>query len=91
MAIMGVIGLLAVDMLSQGADIYVNQSNRKKFISQARSTFWHIQQNMRNQSDAENYYQSGIDLLSILVNLYGSQKQFILEYQNILAEKIMGI
>ena len=63
---MGVIGLLAVDMLSQGADIYVSQSNRKKFTSQARTAFWHILQNMRNQSDAENYYQSGADLLSIL-------------------------
>jgi len=65
-AIIGVIGLLTVDMLSHGADIYVSQSNRKKFTSQARTAFWHIQQNMRNQSDAENYYQSGADLLSIL-------------------------
>ncbi|EGR31174.1 hypothetical protein IMG5_116450 [Ichthyophthirius multifiliis] len=30
------------------------------------------------------------DLLSILVNLYGSQEAFISEYQNMLAEKMMG-
>ena len=30
------------------------------------------------------------DLLSILVNLYGSQEAFIAEYQNMLAEKMMG-
>ena len=68
MAIMGVIGLLAVDMLSQGADIYVSQSSRKKFISQARSSFWHIQQNIRNQSGPINFSESGPDLLSILDN-----------------------
>ena len=38
LAIMGVIGLIAADMLSQGADIYVSQSSRKKFTSQARAT-----------------------------------------------------
>ena len=64
-AIIGVIGLLTVDMLSHGADIYVSQSNRKKFTSQARTAFWHIQQNLRNQSDAANYFQSGPALLSI--------------------------
>ena len=68
MAIMGVFGLLAVDMLSQGADIYVSQSSRKKFISQARSSFWHIQQNIRNQSGPINFSESGPDLLSILDN-----------------------
>jgi hypothetical protein len=30
------------------------------------------------------------DLLSILVNLYGSQEAFLAEYQNMLAEKMMG-
>ena len=39
LAIMGVIGLIAADMLSQGADIYVSQSSRKKFTSQARAAF----------------------------------------------------
>ena len=65
MAIMGVIGLLVADMFSQGADIFVSQSSRKKFTSQARTAFWHIQQNLRNQSDAANYFQSGPALLSI--------------------------
>ena len=65
LAIMGVIGLIAADMLSQGADIYVSQSSRKKFTSQARAAFWHIQQKMRNQSDAVKYFQSGPDILSI--------------------------
>ena len=65
LAIMGVIGLIAADMLSQGADIYVSQSSRKKFTSQARATFWHIQQKMRNQSDAVKYFQSGPDIISI--------------------------
>ena len=65
LAIMGVIGLLAVDMLSQGAKIYVDQSIKKKFNSQSRSAFWHIQQHLRNQTDAANYFQSGPASLSI--------------------------
>lgn len=65
MAIMGVIGLLAMDMLSQGANIYVSQSSRNRFTSQARSAFWHMKDNIRNQSDAGNFFQSGSDILSI--------------------------
>ena len=68
LAIMGVIGLLAADMLSQGADIYANQSIKKKFTSHVRSAFWHIQQNLRNQSDAVNFSQSGPNLISISVD-----------------------
>lgn len=30
------------------------------------------------------------DLVSVLVNLYGSQEAFINEYQNMLAEKLMS-
>lgn len=31
-----------------------------------------------------------IDLVTVLVNLYGSQEAFISEYQNMLAEKLMS-
>lgn len=31
-----------------------------------------------------------IDLVTVLVNLYGSQESFITEYQNMLAEKLMS-
>lgn len=30
------------------------------------------------------------DMMSVLVNLYGSQDQFLVEYQNMLALKILG-
>ncbi|KRX01026.1 Cullin homology [Pseudocohnilembus persalinus] len=47
-----------------------------------------VQQKPTNLYKGVKYMES--DLLSILVNLYGSQEEFIKEYQNMLAEKMMG-
>lgn len=32
-----------------------------------------------------------IDLVTVLVGLYGSQEAFICEYQNMMAEKLMSV
>ncbi|KAL4474722.1 hypothetical protein ABPG72_002315 [Tetrahymena utriculariae] len=51
---------------------------------------WEVQYLNQKKSEAIKIKYQESDLLSILVNLYGSQESFISEYQNMLAEKMMG-
>ncbi|SVC30463.1 uncharacterized protein METZ01_LOCUS283317, partial [marine metagenome] len=38
----GIIGSMAATMLFQGADIFVKETNRQGFVSEARSAFWRL-------------------------------------------------
>jgi anaphase-promoting complex subunit 2 len=50
---------------------------------------WQMLPLVHKNSQIRVKYQE-IDLVTVLVNLYGSQEAFINEYQNMLAEKLMS-
>lgn len=50
---------------------------------------WEILAMKENKTRVRVKYQKS-DLVTVLVNLYGSQEAFINEYQNMLAEKLMS-
>ena len=46
----GIIGSMAAAMLFQGSDIFVKETNRKGFVSEARSAFWRVMRETQGQS-----------------------------------------
>ena len=46
----GIIGSMAATMLFQGADIFVKETNRQGFVSEARSSFWRLMRDTQGQS-----------------------------------------
>ena len=57
--ITGVIGSMAAGLLYQGADIYVQETDRQGFISQSRSAFWRFMRETQGQRSSEDFHQSG--------------------------------
>ena len=53
--LIGIIGSIAADMLFQGADIYVSETNRQSFISESRSAFWKLMRQTQGQSSPADF------------------------------------
>ena len=71
----GIIGSMAATMLFQGADIFVKETNRQGFVSEARSAFWRIMRDTQGQSSPADFNLS--DQNSIYIkNGKGDLKDF---------------
>ena len=57
--ITGVIGSMAAGLLYQGADIYVQETDRQGVVSQSRSAFWRLMRETQGQRSSEDFHQSG--------------------------------
>ena len=71
----GIIGSLAASMLFQGADIYVDETRRQGFISEARSAFWRLQRDTQGQTRPQDFALSEADIVYV-TNAAGEQKNY---------------
>ena len=63
--ITGVIGSMAAGLLYQGADIYVQETDRQGFVSQSRSAFWRLMRETQGQRSSEDFDQSGHAIINL--------------------------
>ncbi len=76
--LIGIIGSLAASMLFQGADIYVSETNRQSFVSEARSSFWKVMREAQGQASAVDFTDS--DQMSlVLKNGKGDPIEYLTE------------
>ena len=73
----GIIGSMAASMLFQGASIYIEETKRQSFISEARSSFWRLHRDAQNQSRPIDFSLSDGNNL-YLTNSNGDQKQYVI-------------
>ncbi len=71
----GIIGSMAASMLFQGADIFVNETNRQGFVSEARSAFWRVMRDTQGQSSPADFILSDQNSLYVK-NGKGDLKDF---------------
>ena len=71
----GIIGSMAATMLFQGADIFVKETNRQGFVSEARSAFWRLMRHTQGQSSPADFILSDQNSLYIK-NGKGDLKDF---------------
>tara|TARA_Y100000590_G_scaffold102297_1_gene116247 strand:+ start:557 stop:1090 length:534 start_codon:yes stop_codon:yes gene_type:complete len=76
--VVGLIGSISVIMLSQGSEIFVSETNRQGFVSEARSAFWRIMRDTHGQRSSVNFTSSDQKYLK-LKNSKGEQKEFQIE------------
>ena len=76
--LIGVIGSLAANILFQGSDIYVSETNRQGFVSEARSSFWRIMRESQGQASSADFSSSGQKFLG-LKNAKGETIDFLTE------------
>ena len=63
--ITGIIGSMAASLLYQGADIYVDETDRQGFVSESRSAFWRLMRETQGQRNSEDFNQSGQENLKL--------------------------
>ena len=71
----GIIGSMAASMLFQGADIFVKETNRQGFVSEARSAFWRLMRDTQGQSSSADFILSDQNSLYVK-NGKGDLKDF---------------
>ena len=71
----GIIGSMAADMLFQGSDIFVKETNRQGFVSEARSSFWRLMRDTQGQSSPADFILSDQNSLYVK-NGKGDLKDF---------------
>ena len=71
----GIIGSMAADMLFQGSDIFVKETNRQGFVSEARSAFWRLMRDTQGQSSPADFILSDQNSLYVK-NGKGDLKDF---------------
>jgi len=74
-AAIGIIGSLAASMLFQGADIYVDETKRQGFVSEARSAFWRLQRDTQGQARPQDFTLSNGDIVYVN-NANNEQKNY---------------
>jgi prepilin-type N-terminal cleavage/methylation domain-containing protein len=57
--IAGIIGSMAASLLYQGAEMYVEETNRQGFVSESRSAFWRLMREAQGQRSPGDFNQSG--------------------------------
>ena len=73
--ITGIIGSMAASLLYQGADIYVDETNRQGFVSESRSAFWRLMRETQGQKSSKDFDQSGQQIFN-LKNANNISRQF---------------
>ena len=71
----GIIGSMAAAMLFQGSDIFVKETNRQGFVSEARSAFWRLMRETQGQSSPSDFILSDQNSLYVK-NGKGDLKDF---------------
>ena len=71
----GIIGSKAAAMLFQGSDIFVKETNRHGFVSEARSAFWSLMRETQGQSSPADFILSDQNSLYVK-NGKGDLKDF---------------
>ena len=71
----GIIGSMAAAMLFQGSDIFVKETNRQGFVSEARSAFWRLMRDTQGQSSPADFILSDQNSLYVK-NGKGDLKDF---------------
>ena len=71
----GIIGSMAADMLFQGSDIFIKETNRQGFVSEARSAFWRLMRHTQGQSSPADFILSDQNSLYVK-NGKGDLKDF---------------
>ena len=71
----GIIGSIAASMLFQGSDIFVKETNRQGFVSEARSAFWRLMRETQGQSSPADFISSDQNSLYVK-NGRGDLKDF---------------
>ena len=71
----GIIGSMAAAMLFQGSDIFVKETNRQGFVSEARSSFWRLMRDTQCQSSPADFILSDQNSLFVK-NVKGDLKDF---------------
>ena len=71
----GIIGSMAAAMLFQGSDIFVKETNRQGFVSEARSAFWRLMRETQGQSSPADFILSDQNSLYVK-NGKGDLKDF---------------
>jgi len=71
----GIIGSMAATMLFQGSDIFVKETNRQGFVSEARSAFWRLMRETQGQSSPADFILSDQNSLYVK-NGKGDLKDF---------------
>tara|TARA_B100000959_G_scaffold103225_1_gene108843 strand:+ start:209 stop:766 length:558 start_codon:yes stop_codon:yes gene_type:complete len=71
----GIIGSMAAAMLFQGSDIFVKETNRQGFVSEARSAFWRLMRETQGQSSPSDFILSDQNSLHVK-NGKGDLKDF---------------
>ena len=71
----GIIGSMAAAMLFQGWDIFVKETNRQGFVSEARSAFWRLMRDTQGQSSPADFIVSDQNSLYVK-NGKGDLKDF---------------
>ena len=63
--IAGIIGSMAASLLYQGAEMYVGETNRQGFVSEARSAFWRLMRATQGQTSPDDFVSSSSSQINI--------------------------
>ena len=74
----GLLGSISVIMLSQGSEIFVSETARQGFVSEARSAFWRTMRDAHGQRSPVDFASSDQKYLK-LKNSKDEQKEFQIE------------
>jgi len=85
--LIGVIGSLAANILFQGSDIYISETNRQGFVSEARSSFWRMMREAQGQASPADFSTSDQRNLS-LKNSKGETVDFITDSEGKINRKL---
>jgi len=63
--IAGIIGSMAASLLYQGAEMYVGETNRQGFVSEARSAFWRLMRATQGQTSPDDFVSSSSSQINL--------------------------
>ena len=63
--IAGIIGSMSVNLLYQGAEMYIGETNRQGFVSESRSAFWRLMREAQGQRSPGDFDQSGQETINL--------------------------
>ena len=63
--IAGIIGSMSANLLYQGAEMYVGETNRQGFVSESRSVFWRLMRDAQGQRSPGDFDQSGQETINL--------------------------
>ena len=65
----GLLGSISVIMLSQGSEIFVSETARQGFVSEARSAFWRTMRDAHGQRSPVDFASSDQKYLKLKIKL----------------------